>query len=201
MKLKYYRSNSPLFRDVTATLTADNTVTVVGHICWFKTKTACGVAYRKKGNTTFNYSASDSQDVNKTIASLENNKNYEFCLYLKRGTLYNYSSIVECKSTYVDPTFDTPVASSVSSSGFTVGGTITYGGTPTAMGVCYRKKATEPGEWSTKTSASKTVSEAISSLDADTTYEFGIYATIGTTTFYSAIVEQKTDEAEQNTEA
>lgn len=195
MKLKYYRSNSPLFRDLTLELTADNTITAKGHVIWYKQNTAVGVAYRAKGATAWTYAASAAKtdrDIEIVISSLSAGTTYEFALYLKRGTLYNYSSVKEATATFVDPTFDTPQASDVTSSGMTVTGAITYGGTPDAMGLEYKKA--DDQEWTSVESETKEVSATLSGLTPETLYKLRLFATIGEQTFYS-------DEAEQSTEA
>jgi hypothetical protein len=95
MKGKFFRSNVIAFGTPTGTVTDSTKINVTGKIGWTKAYTAAGAAYRQKGNTSWNYKADDDLDIDVTTGALTAGKTYEVALYLKRGTFYDYSAIIE----------------------------------------------------------------------------------------------------------
>lgn len=95
MKRKFYRSNIIAFGTPTGTVTDSTKIKITGTIGWTKAYTAAGAAYRQKGNTAWNYKAASSLAVDVTTGALTAGKTYEVALYLKRGSFYDYSTIIE----------------------------------------------------------------------------------------------------------
>jgi len=89
-----------------------------------------------------------------------------------------------------DPTVGNATASDVTSSGMKVSGTVTFSGAAT-YGVAY-KKSTASSWTYTDGGTSKSVSETLSGLTADTNYKVCIYAQSQRGKFLGAATTQKT---------
>lgn len=95
MKGKFYRSNTIAFSTPSCTVTDSTKIEVTGTIGWTKEYSAAGAAYRESGASTWSHKAADGLAVDVTTPALTAGKTYEVALYLKRGTIYDYSPVVE----------------------------------------------------------------------------------------------------------
>lgn len=91
-----------------------------------------------------------------------------------------------------DPVCGEATASSVTSSGMVVSGTVTFSGAGT-FGVAYKKSNASTWNYTTG-SASRTVEETLTGLDAATNYQVAIYA-LTRDRFVGAKTTQKTEAA------
>ncbi len=95
MKAKFFRSNTIAFGTPTGVVTDSTKIKVTGTIGWTKEYSSCGAAYRENGTTNWSHKAASSLDVNVTTSALTAGKTYDIALYLKRGTIYDYSDVVQ----------------------------------------------------------------------------------------------------------
>lgn len=89
-----------------------------------------------------------------------------------------------------DPIVGEATASSVISSGMVVSGIVAFTGAAT-YGVAYKKSAATTWNY-TEGSASKSVEETLSGLDANTNYQVALYALTARDRFMGAKTTQKT---------
>lgn len=185
MKGKYFRSNVIGFGTPTGTITDTTKIKVTGTIAWYKDYSAAGAAYRLVGASTWTHKAAQSLNVNVTTPSLKPGATYEVALYLKRGTLYDYSPAIEV--TIPSPEFATPAGSVTEDNKIEITGAITWAASYDATGAAYRVHGTE--NWTKVAGSGLEVDVTTPELTADETYDVATYMTIDEDTFYSSAVE------------
>lgn len=94
-KLKYFRSNSPLFEGLQAEVVSSTSIHVTGKIIFFKNVTSKGVCYRPASGGSWKNIATETNRVDVTIANLSPDTEYIIELYVKRGVSYDRSKDVE----------------------------------------------------------------------------------------------------------
>ena len=95
MKAKFFRSNTIAFGTPSGSVVDTNKIQVTGTIGWTKDYSACGAAYRENGTTNWSHKTASSLNVDVKTPALAAGKTYDIALYLKRGTIYDYSSVVQ----------------------------------------------------------------------------------------------------------
>jgi len=106
--MKLYRNNiaqigTPVKGEVT-----DSTIAVTGKVAWYKDNATWGVAYRKSGASSWTHKSSTTQDISKTLTSLDAETAYDIKLYVKFNGAYQYGPAIEVttEAAPVDPAPD-----------------------------------------------------------------------------------------------
>lgn len=95
MKGKYFKSNNIVFSAPVGTVTGGTKIEVTGTITWTKAYSAAGAAYRLSGASSWTHKAGSGLTIDVTTPDLTAGETYEVALYLKRASVYDYSTIVE----------------------------------------------------------------------------------------------------------
>ena len=149
--------------------------------------TSRGLVWSKDHNPTVNLTTKTSDGTgagtySSSITNLEPGVTYYVRAYATNSIGTAYGSEKSFTTDYVLPTISTATFSSITSSGFTVGGNVTYngGGTITARGVVWSTSENPTVSLSTKTSdgtGTGAFTSSVSNLSPNTIYYVRAYAT------------------------